>query len=150
MIMSDIIEKFIKEMFDEGEDFIEIQRNDLAGQFNCVPSQINYVISTRFTPKHGYYVESRRGGGGNIKITKVNITRGSYLIHILNNLDDVLSQSEVDIVISNLLASDIISSREAKLLKVATSDKVLLVEQSKKDAIRGNIFKNMLLNLVEE
>ena len=61
MRMSDIIEEFIKDLFNE-EDYIEIQRNELAEQFNCVPSQINYVISTRFSPSQGYYVESRRGG----------------------------------------------------------------------------------------
>ena len=71
MRISDIIEDFIKELFEE-EEQIEIQRNDLAQKFNCVPSQINYVISTRFKPSQGYYVESRRGGGGHILIKKVN------------------------------------------------------------------------------
>ena len=69
MRMSDMIEEFIKELFDK-TDYIEIQRNDLAEQFNCVPSQINYVISTRFKPAQGYYVESKRGGGGHITIKK--------------------------------------------------------------------------------
>ena len=72
MRMSDVIEDFIKDLFEEDEnDFIEIQRNELAQHFNCVPSQINYVISTRFKPSQGYYVESKRGGGGNIKIKKI-------------------------------------------------------------------------------
>lgn len=71
MRMSDVIEDFIKDLFDEDQsDLIEIQRNELAQHFNCVPSQINYVISTRFKPSQGYYVESKRGGGGNIKIKK--------------------------------------------------------------------------------
>ena len=73
MRMSDVIEDFIKDLFDEDDsDLIEIQRNELAQHFNCVPSQINYVISTRFKPSQGYYVESKRGGGGNIKIKKNN------------------------------------------------------------------------------
>ena len=79
MRISDMIEDFIKDLFDD-EDSIEIQRNDLAEKFNCVPSQINYVISTRFKPTQGYYVESRRGGGGHITITKVNITKSNYFI----------------------------------------------------------------------
>ena len=83
--MSDMIEEFIKEMFLE-DDFIEIQRNDLAQYFNCVPSQINYVISTRFKPSQGYYVESRRGGGGHIRIQKVNITKSNYLMHAINSI----------------------------------------------------------------
>ena len=71
MRMSDIIEDFIKDLFDEDDsDLVEIQRNELAQHFNCVPSQINYVIATRFKPSQGYYVESKRGGGGNIKIQK--------------------------------------------------------------------------------
>ena len=60
MRISDMIEDFIKDLFDEGDDYIEIQRNELAEHFNCVPSQINYVISTRFRPTQGYYVESKR------------------------------------------------------------------------------------------
>ena len=63
MRMSDVIEEFIKELFNEEDEYVEIQRNELAEYFNCVPSQINYVISTRFNPSQGYYVESRRGGG---------------------------------------------------------------------------------------
>ena len=74
MKMSDVIEEFIKDLFDDEQDYVEIQRNELAEKFNCVPSQINYVISTRFRPSQGYYVESRRGGGGHIRIKKINIT----------------------------------------------------------------------------
>ena len=87
MRMSDMIEEFIKELFTEEENYIEIQRNDLAEQFNCVPSQINYVIATRFKPSQGYYVESKRGGGGHIKITKVNLTKSNYFMHIINSME---------------------------------------------------------------
>ena len=116
MRMSDIIEEFIKQMF-EKEDTIEIQRNDLAQQFNCVPSQINYVIATRFKPSQGYYVESRRGGGGHIRIEKVNVTQSNYLMHVINSLDNKITSQEVDIFISNFLSEGIISKKEAKLLK---------------------------------
>lgn len=70
MRMSDMIEEFIKELFNEDDEYIEIQRNDLAEHFNCVPSQINYVISTRFKPSQGYYVESKRGGRRSYKNKK--------------------------------------------------------------------------------
>ncbi len=149
MRMSDVIEEFIKEMFSEQEDFIEIQRNDLAQHFNCVPSQINYVISTRFNPSQGYYVESKRGGGGHIKIKKINITKSNYLMHAINSVGSKITSQEVDIFISNFLSEEIISKTEAKLLKVATSDNVLAVPQEYKDSLRANIFKNMLINLVE-
>ena len=149
MRISDSIEDFIKSLFEE-EDFIEIQRNELAEYFNCVPSQINYVISTRFGPSQGYYVESRRGGGGYIKIKKVNITKSNYLMHIITNMGEKISSNEVDIFISNFMSYGIINEKEAKLLKVATSDNVLTVPANIKDGIRAKIFKNMLLNLVED
>lgn len=147
MRMSDMIEEFIKELFDEENDYIEIQRNDLAEQFNCVPSQINYVISTRFKPSQGYYVESRRGGGGHIKIKKVNITKSNYIMHMISNIEDTLSSQEADIFISNLLSYEIITKEQAKLLKVATSDNVLIVPHQYRDTLRSSIFKNMLINL---
>lgn len=151
MIISDVIEEFIKNLFEEqDENLIEIQRNDLAEQFNCVPSQINYVISTRFTPKHGYYVESKRGGGGSIKIKKISITKSNYLMHIITSIGNTISSNEIDIFINNFLSYSIISEKEAKLLKVATSDNVLTIEPGYRDRIRANIFKNMLLNLIED
>ena len=148
MRISDVIEEFIKDMFSDDENFIEIQRNDLAEQFNCVPSQINYVISTRFKPSQGYYVESKRGGGGCIKIKKVNVTKSSYLMHAISSIGEAITAQEVDIFISNFLSEEVISKTEAKLLKVATSDNVLTISPNTRDKIRANIFKNMLINLV--
>ena len=145
-----MIEEFIKDLFKEQEETIEIQRNDLAEQFNCVPSQINYVIATRFKPSQGYYVESKRGGGGHITIRKINITKSNYLMHIIANLEDNIAAKEVDIFISNLLSYDMITEKEARLLKVATSDNILTIDQNIRDRIRATIFKNMLLNLVED
>lgn len=147
MRMSDIIEEFIKDLFDEENKAIEIQRNELAEHFNCVPSQINYVISTRFKPSQGYYVESRRGGGGHITIKKVNNTKEDYIMHIINNIERNLSSNEVDILISDFLSYNIIGEKEAKLLKVATSDNVLGLPKNIKDEVRARIFKNMLLNI---
>lgn len=147
MRMSDMIEEFIKELFDE-KDYIEIQRNDLAEQFNCVPSQINYVISTRFKPAQGYYVESKRGGGGHITIKKMNIKKSDYIMHVIESVDKEITSQEVDIFISNLLSYDVITEEQAKLLKVATSDNVLIVPSGYRDLLRASIFKNMLINLV--
>lgn len=148
MRMSDVIEEFIKDLFeDEESNFIEIQRNELAQHFNCVPSQINYVISTRFKPSQGYYVESRRGGGGNIKIKKISNTKSDYIMHIINNIGKTISANEIDILISDFLTYNIITPSEAKLLKVATSDNVLKLDLDIKDEVRARIFKNMLLNI---
>lgn len=147
MRMSDMIEEFIKELFDE-TDYIEIQRNDLAEHFNCVPSQINYVIATRFKPAQGYYVESKRGGGGHITIKKMNISKGKYIMHIIESVGERITSQEVDIFISNLLSYDLITKEQAKLLKVATSDNVLVIPSQYRDSLRANLFKNMLVNLV--
>lgn len=147
--MSDMIEEFIKQLFDD-EDYIEIQRNDLAEHFNCVPSQINYVIATRFKPSQGYYVESKRGGGGHISIRKINTTKSNYLMHIISSVGDKITSQEVDIFISNFLSYEVVTEKEAKLLKVATSDNVLTVPQDIKDELRAKIFKNMLINLVDD
>ena len=146
MRMSDIIEEFIKDLFEE-EDFIEIQRNELAQQFNCVPSQINYVISTRFKPSQGYYVESKRGGGGNIRIKKISNTKSDYIMYIINNIGKTITVNEIDILLSDFLTYKIIDEKEAKLLKVATSDNVLKLDIDIKDEVRARIFKNMLLNI---
>ena len=146
MKISDEIEEFIKGLFNEDE-YIEIQRNDLAEYFKCVPSQINYVISTRFKPSHGYYVESKRGGGGHIKIKKLDWANSNYLMNIISNIGDTLTVAEIDIYLSDFLTYEIIDEKEAKLLKVATSDNVLIVPQDYRDRLRANIFKNMLLNV---
>ena len=150
MRMSDIIEEFIKDLFDDKSDYIEIGRNELAEQFNCVPSQINYVIATRFKPSQGYYVESKRGGGGHIRISKIDMTKSTYLMHIITSIEGGLTSQEVDLFISDLLSYGIVSKKEAKLLKVATSDNILVIPTQYRDALRANIFKNMLLNLVED
>ena len=146
MRISDLIEQFIKDLFDDNEE-IEIQRNELAEHFNCVPSQINYVISTRFKPSQGYYVESKRGGGGNIKIRKINNTKSDYIMHIINNVGKTITTNDIDILLSDFLTYNIITAQEAKLLKVATSDNVLKLDKDIKDEVRARIFKNMLLNI---
>ena len=148
MRLSELIEQYIKEMIADSDDFVEFGRNELAQYFNCVPSQINYVIATRFSPERGYYVESRRGGGGNIKIKRVDMTKNNYIMHIINSIDIGLSQEEAVIIINNLIDLEIINSEIAKLLKVATNDKVLNLPVEYRDDVRTRILKNMLLNLI--
>ncbi len=148
MRISDIIEEFIKEMLDEENEAI-IQRNDLANHFNCVPSQINYVIATRFTPTQGYYVESQRGGGGFIRIEKARMTKGDYVLHIIKSIDETLTAKEEEIIINNFLSQGIIDNSQARLIKSATNDKALKLSAGVKDKVRASIFKNMLLVLAQ-
>jgi transcriptional regulator CtsR len=148
--MSDIIEAFLKQMIDETDGYIEIQRNELASYFNCVPSQINYVIDTRFTTEQGYYVESRRGGGGGIRISRVKINRpGNYLMHIISSMGDSISQQSAEVFINNFVDYKVVSEREGLILKAATSDKVLGgIKLPDRDMIRAAIMKNMLMSLM--
>lgn len=147
--LSDAIEDFLKEMINDMNGAIEIQRNELANRFNCVPSQINYVISTRFTNEKGYYVESRRGGGGYISIRRLNTdSAGDYLMHIITSIGDKISQHTCEVFINNFVDYSIIDTREAMLMKAATSDKALMeVPADKKDDVRAMILKNMLTSL---
>jgi transcriptional regulator CtsR len=148
--LSDLIEDFIKKMISEMDGTIEIQRNELANQFNCVPSQINYVIDTRFTSERGYYVESRRGGGGHICIKRVNITLPSrYLMHIVTSMGDRISQQSAEVFINNFVDYEIVIKNEGLLMKAATSDKVLGgIPLPDRDLLRASLLKNMLVSLI--
>jgi len=148
--LSDIIEAFIKQMINDTDGSIEIQRNELANYFKCVPSQINYVIDTRFNNERGYYVESRRGGGGYIKIKRINIKRpGNYLMHIISSMGGNISQQSAEIFINNFIDYDVITVREGLILKAAMSDKVLgSVPVHHRDMLRANILKNTLASLL--
>ena len=148
MRMSDIIEQFIKDMLEQSEhDEVEFQRNELAHKFNCVPSQINYVISTRFKPTQGYYVESRRGGGGSIIIKKILLNADDIFLDFTENIGDSISQMDAEIMISNLLSYNLLDEEQSRLLRVATSDNVLKLENNIKDQVRARLFKNMLINM---
>ncbi len=148
MRLSNLIEEFIKELMSEEEGVIELKRNELANHFGCVPSQINYVISTRFSPERGYIVESRRGGGGYIKITRVTPRQGNYLMHVVNMIGKYLSYSDSSAIIRNCVDYDLISEKEAKLIIAALSEKSIPLTQPEQDMFRANILKNMLITLV--
>jgi transcriptional regulator CtsR len=150
--LSDIIEAFIKNLITSTDGVVEIQRNELANQFNCVPSQINYVLDTRFNVERGYYVESRRGGGGYIRIRRADICSSNpskYLMHIVSSMGDSISQQSAEIFINNFVDYDVLLEREGLIMKAATSDKVLSnISLPDRDIIRAGIFKNMLLSLM--
>ena len=147
MNLSNIIAHMISEMM-ENQDEVEIQRNTLAQTVGCVPSQINYVLSSRFTPERGYIVESRRGGGGYIKITRIHCDRGTALMHTLNAIGDTLDEKTCRSHLVNLVYLDLLTKRDASLLLAATGDNALrLIDPARRDAVRAAIFKQMLLAL---
>jgi len=151
-LLSDMIEDFIKKALSDDHGKTEIKRNELAEFFNCVPSQINYVISTRFSGDKGYYVESRRGGGGYILIKRIPMdTDIDYLTHIVMAMGNLISQQTAEIYINNFEDYKVISQREAILLKAATSDKVFSdISVVNRDSFRASILKNMLIGLITE
>ncbi|MEE1049703.1 MAG: CtsR family transcriptional regulator [Clostridia bacterium] len=147
MKLSNLIEEFIKEMMSEENGAIELKRNELASRFGCVPSQINYVISTRFSPERGYIVESRRGGGGYIKITRVAPKAGNMMMHIVNAVGDYLPYRDAVAIIRNCYDYDLITENEAKLIIAGMTEKALPLKQPEQDYIRAILLKNMLITL---
>ena len=149
MNISDLIENFISERLD-GEKIVELKRNELANTLGCVPSQINYVISTRFTTERGYIVESRRGGGGYIKISRVEVPKSNIHMHIINSIGSSIDFASVAAITSNLANDNVISEETANAIVSALSDKALSIVQgvSAKNALRASIFKNILINLM--
>lgn len=148
--ISDLIEDLLKQMIDQNQGRIEISRNELAQRVKCVPSQITYVLSTRFTNNQGYLVESRRGGGGWIRIRRVDLSSPShYLMHTLNHIGDYLSQHQAEILVRNFMDYEIIQDRDARLLLAATADRSLNeLPADNKDRVRMAILKNMLTSLI--
>lgn len=150
--ISDLIEDFIKQMLEENDlESIEIQRNDLANHFKCVPSQINYVIDTRFSSDKGYFVESRRGGGGCIKICMIKYEQENdgYLNHILSSMSDRLSQHHAKILIKNFYDKKVINERELRIFEAIISDKVFcLLPQNDRDITRAAILKHVVASLM--
>lgn len=150
--ISNIIERFIKEMISETESgTIEIQRNELAQQFECAPSQINYVLTTRFTPYMGYYIESRRGGGGYIKIIKVGIDKDKDLNRIIiDTIGESITKNKAYSIIESLIEEEVIEEREGSIIKAGIGDRALSsIEANARNKIRADILKDILLILAE-
>ncbi|MBE6805831.1 MAG: CtsR family transcriptional regulator [Clostridia bacterium] len=150
MRMSDLITERIIQMLEESSDNVaEIQRNEFAALMGCVPSQINYVLSSRFTPEHGYIIDSRRGGGGYIKISRVKLSRSSALMHIVNSIGVGIDSMSARIVVENCLQSGMISLDTAKLLQSAVSDSVMrTIPPEYRDYMRASLLKQMLLTQI--
>ena len=147
--MSDIIASFINEVLNEMDGTAELQRSQLASRFNCVPSQINYVISTRFSPEHGYIVESRRGGGGYIKISRVRTDPKMLVMHTVNSVGSAIDLNAAAALVSNLLNSGVLDEKTARLILSAIGNNALRSAPIEyRDAIRASIFKQILINLI--
>ena len=153
MRLSDAIEQFIKTMLTQDEQEVELKRNELAQYFNCAPSQINYVLATRFTPDHGYIIESRRGGGGYIRIFRMVQDTSEQLIYLLHErVGDTISSLEAQHLITQLNERAVVSHDEARIMKAAVCEScfALPVPAALKDALRARILKSMLLEVARK
>lgn len=149
MGISDMIAEFIRGELEDADGVLELQRNDLAQRFHCVPSQINYVMSTRFSPEHGYIVESRRGGGGYIRITRVRVDRPTLLMHFINSIGSEIDTRSALAIVRNLYETEAISQETARLLQIVLSDTALRsVPRSTRDILRADLMRQVLIHCV--
>lgn len=150
--ISNIIENYLKEVIEsEGRGHIEIKRSEIADRFQCVPSQINYVINTRFTIERGYHVESKRGGGGYIRILRVRASSKAHLIEeILNQIGDQVSQLATEDIVFRLIDEQVISKREAKMILAAVDRNVIAIELPYRDQLRARIVGAILTTIMYE
>lgn len=147
MRLSDSIEQFIKELLNTDDSEVELKRSELASYFQCAPSQINYVLATRFTLDDGYVIESRRGGGGYIRIVRVvqpGAQRLGYLIH--ERIGDAISEAEAVRLIGRLVEQQVITEGEGEIMRAAVSQQAMSVPvpDAIKDALRAKALKSML------
>ena len=151
MGISDLIAEFINKSLSNSGGVVELQRSELADRFGCVPSQINYVISTRFSPEHGYIVESRRGGGGYIRITRVVVGKQTLIMHAINAVGGEIDPAPAAAILTNLQGAGAINKKETRLIAAALSEQSLkTVAQENKAPLRAAILKNMLLVCLNE
>ena len=151
MKLSDIIAAHIIKIMDESENnSAEIQRNELASMLGCVPSQINYVISSRFIPEHGYIVDSRRGGGGYIRITRKRMEKDEYLMHFLYAIGSELDERSAVAFLGNLLDEGFLTEREYVLLGSTVSNTALgNLPVMARNSVRADIMRHIILRLMK-
>lgn len=150
MNLSNKIASLIIEMLSE-EGITEISRNELANELGCVPSQINYVISSRFTPEHGYIVESRRGGGGYIRISRVTNDGLDYVTDVLSESGDSYDENTLKALVHNFYNSNFLTLNESRLILSALSDATMKdANRDDRNKVRASIFKNMIMNILNE
>ena len=150
--LSNIIEKYLNKLIEHSSgQLVEIQRNELAEKFNCAPSQINYVLTTRFTIERGYMIESRRGGGGFVRIVKVPLSTGELdlVIEVVSLVGDSISERDSSAILARLVEEEIVTRREAAIIGAALSRSVLRIGLPARDQLRANILKAVLITVLK-
>ena len=153
MRLSDSIESFIKTLMTQEEPEVELKRNELAEYFGCAPSQINYVLATRFSPDHGYIIESRRGGGGYIRIVRVVQSGAQRLMYLTNErIGDAITEPEAVRLIIQLVEQGLVSPAEGEIMRSAVSAQAMSVPipDALKAALRARTLKTMLMTIARQ
>ena len=153
MRLSDSIESFIKTLITQEEPEVELKRNELAEYFGCAPSQINYVLATRFSPDHGYIIESRRGGGGYIRIVRVVQTGAQRLMYLANErIGDAISEAEAVRLIHQLCEQGLVTIQEAEIMRAAVSAQALSIPipDALKAALRARTLRTMVMTIARQ
>lgn len=146
--LSNHIEDYLRALLLEREGQIEIKRNVLAEHFNCAPSQINYVLTTRFTPVQGFFVESRRGGGGFIRIVQVEIkSDAEFYDRLTEAVGKSITQSKANQILDTLQEMDYMTENERRLLGLTLSDQALAAAGDKRNGVRADLLQNILLGI---
>ena len=148
-MLTDVIAKMIEEMLNEGNGILELQRNEMAGRIGCVPSQISYVISSRFTPERGYIIESRKGSGGCIRIVRKQMEKSEYLMHFFCAIGNSIDEAEAYAYLSNLADAGLIGEQGYRIAKSALSNAALsAIEPTWRSTVRAGIFKQIILSMM--
>ncbi|MBF7082816.1 CtsR family transcriptional regulator [Desulfallas sp. Bu1-1] len=149
--LSNIIEQYLNKLIElNGGQLVEIQRNELAEKFNCAPSQINYVLATRFTIERGFMVESQRGGGGYVRIVKVPLSDNEFDLvnEVISMVGDRISERSAMAILARLMEEEIVTRREAAIIKAALSRNVLRIGLPARDQLRANILRSILVTIL--
>lgn len=148
-MLTDHIAQLIEEMLNESNGILELQRNEMANRIGCVPSQISYVISSRFTPERGYMIESRRGGGGCIRIVRKEMGKNEYLMHFFFALGDEVDEATAVAFLKNLTENSYITDRELRISAAVISDAALSsLPPSQRKTVRASVLKQLVLSLM--
>ncbi len=146
--LADLIEQHLKRLLAKSESgTVDVGRNQLAETFSCAPSQINYVLATRFLLEHGYIVETRRGGGGYVRITVLELDPNADWQRLVNSVGEAISQPRGEAIVNRLLRDGVVSHREALLMMAALGRDVLSMKQPWCDIVRANVLRSMLIAL---
>lgn len=150
-MLTDSIARMIEEMLNQSNGILELQRNEMASRLGCVPSQISYVISSRFTPERGYVIESHRGGGGYIRIIRKQMGHNEYLMHFFHAIGNEIDEREANAYLHNLADNGLLTKEAFRLCRAALSGQALaVVPQAQRNAVRARIFRQMVLAMMSE